>query len=186
MRPTLALLALLAFAAPAAAQDAYCVPGNPLYDGGDYRCFNRRPRPSRARATVQARVEAARHLSGASLSPEQRDRVEDQLQAVREALAGSLPALTDERGALHTPDVRLSVVFLASGSVGRVQVLTRHTDALDRRIASALAGAVSEHAEATLDGSELQVIVRLRPRLRYTHYRPRVVHVPCCVEVDDE
>lgn len=185
MRTALALA--LALAAPtAAAQDAYCVPGNPLYDRGDYRCFNRPPRPSRARATVRARVEAARHLSGGALSPALRDRIEDQFNAARELLAESLPSLTDDHGALHTPDVRLAVVLLPSGEVGRVRVLTRHGDALDRSIASALARAVSEHAGAELDGSEVEVIVRLRPRLRYTRFHPRVVHVPCCVEDDED
>jgi hypothetical protein len=81
--------------------------------------------------------------------------------------------------------VRLAVVLLPSGSVGRVRVLTRHADPLDRRIASALASAVSEHGGADLDGAELEVIVRLRPQLQYTRYRP-VVTPHCCVEVDDE
>ena len=185
MRALTALLALLTLSPAALAQEAYCVPGNPLYDRGDYRCFNRRPRPTRARTTVRAHVEAARHLSGGALPAHERERLEDHFDALRGAFAEALPSLSDERGGLHTPDVRLAVVLLPSGSVGRVRVLTRHADPLDRRIASALAAAVSEHGGADLDGAELEVIVRLRPQLQYTRYRP-VITPPCCVEVDDE
>ena len=41
MRPSSLLFALALSLAPlaAAAQDTVCVPGNPLYDRGDYRCF---------------------------------------------------------------------------------------------------------------------------------------------------
>ena len=49
------LLSLLP--AGAFAQRAPCVPGNPLYDRGDYRCFGERPVPTRARAVVTALAE---------------------------------------------------------------------------------------------------------------------------------
>lgn len=187
MRPMLAVFAaVLAFPFAASAQETVCVPGNPLYDHGDYRCFNHPPRPTRARATVRVTVEAARHLSGASLTPTQREQIEDHLTALRDELAASLPSLTDDRGAIHTPDVRLAVVLLPSGSVGRVRVLTRHGDPLDRQVAQSLAAAVSEHGGMDLDGSEVEAVVRLRPQLRYTRWRPRVVHVPCCVDSYEE
>ena len=185
-RSLLALVTALGLPLSASAQETVCVPGNPLYDGGDYRCFNHRPRPSRARASVRAHVEAARHLSGGALTPYQRDQVEDHFASVRAELAASLPPLIDGTGAMHTPDVRLAVVLLPSGSVGRVRVLTRHADPLDREIARSLAAAVSEHAGMDLDGSELEVIVRIRPQLHVTRWRPRVVHVPCCADTDEE
>ena len=183
MRPMIvAFLAALALPLTAAAQDTVCVPGNPLYDRGDYRCFNHRPRPTRARASVRAHVEAARHLSGGPVTAYQRDQIEDHFASVRAELAASLPSLMDGQGGMHTPDVRMAVVLLPSGSVGRVRVLSRHGDVLDRQIAQSLAAAVSEHAGMDLDGSEVEVIVRIRPQLHYTHWRPRVIHVPCCTD----
>ena len=178
-----ALVALLAPASALAqrAPRAACVPGNPLYDRGDYRCFGERPVPSRARAAVSARVEAARFLSGGALTAHLRDELEDHFAGLSSALAEELPSLTDDDGDLHTPDVRLAVVLLPSGSVGRVRVLSHHGDALDRRIAQSLAAGVSSSDGVSIEGSEVEVIVRLRPRLRYTRWlAPR--HVRCCVE----
>lgn len=182
MTRTLALaLAVLLSPAAAAAQSQPCVPGNPLYDRGDYRCFGERPHPTRARATVSARVEAARYLSGGSLPEHLRESLEDHFDGVAPSLADDMPSLVDDHGGLHTPDVRVAVVLLPSGSVGRVRVLSRHGDPLDRRIAQALAAGLSESDGVSIEGSELEVIVRLRPHLRYTRWRaPR--HPTCCVE----
>jgi hypothetical protein len=158
-----------------------CVPGNPLYDRGDYRCFGERPVPTHARPEVSAHVEAARYLSGGALTGYQRETLEDHFDEVANGIADDLPSLVDGEGGLHTPDVRIAVVLLPSGAVGRVRVLSRHGDALDRRIAQSLAAGVSSSEGISLDGSELEVIVRMRPRLRYTRWRaPR--HTPCCVE----
>jgi hypothetical protein len=177
------MLATLITPALGAAQDARCVPGNPLYDGGDYRCFERRPHPTRARAEVVAHVEAARYLSGGALRESLRASLEDHFDDQASEYAASLPSIVDGSGGLHTPDVRLAVVFLASGNVGRVRVLTRHGDALDRRIAQSLAAAVSRGDGVAIEGAEIELIVRLRPRLRYTRWRTR--HVDACC-VDDE
>jgi hypothetical protein len=187
MTPRTALLVTLFTLLPASAfaQRAPCVPGNPLYDRGDYRCFGERPIPTRARTAVTARVEAARYLSGAALSPHLRATLEDHFSDLSSSLAEDLPSLVDGDGDLHTPDVRLAVVLLPSGSVGRVRVLTRHGDPLDRRIAQSLAAGVSESEGVSIDGSELEVIVRLRPRLHYTRWRaPR--HPTCCIDDVEE
>jgi hypothetical protein len=176
------LLSLLP--AGAFAQRAPCVPGNPLYDRGDYHCFGERPVPTRARAAVTARVEAARYLSGAALPAHLRAMLEDHFSDLGPSLADDLPSLVDGDGDLHTPDVRLAVVLLPSGSVGRVRVLTRHVDALDRRIAQSLAAGVSGAEGVSTGGAELEAIVRLRPRLHYTRWRPQR-HPACCFE-DDE
>jgi len=72
-------------------------------------------------------------------------------------------------------------VLLPSGSVGRIRVLSRHADPFDRRIAQSLVAAVSEHAGITLDGSELEVIVRLHPQLHFTRWR-NPPPPPCCYE----
>ncbi|MBI5517208.1 MAG: hypothetical protein HY909_25740 [Deltaproteobacteria bacterium] len=165
------LLAALALPSLASAQPAWCVPGNPLYERGDYRCFDRPPRPSRARATVQARVEAARFLSGGSLSENTRSELEDWLNGIEAELARALPSLVDGHGALHTPDVRLALVLLPSGDVGRVRLLSRHGDTLDREIARSLVGAVSNADGTDTAGAELELIVRLHPRLHYTRWR---------------
>lgn len=180
-----ALVALLAPASALAqrAPRAACVPGNPLYDRGDYRCFGERPVPSRARTEVTAHVEAARFLSGGALTAHLRDTLEDHFDGLSSALAEDLPSLVDGEGDLHTPDVRIAVVLLPSGSVGRVRVLSRHGDALDRRIAQALAAGVSSSEGVSVEGSEVEVIVRLRPRLHYTRWRV-TRHVQCCVEPD--
>lgn len=167
----------------AAAQTPVCVPGNPFYDHGDYRCFGHRPVPTHARATVAARVEAARFLSGGALTAEQREALEDHFSEVGASLGAELPSLVDGNGALHTPDVRVSVVVLPSGEIGRVRVLSRHADPLDRQIASAIASGVSSGGGLSVESAEVEVIVRFHPRLHYTRYRPRVV--PCCVD-DDE
>lgn len=187
MTPRTALLVGLLALLPssALAQRAPCVPGNPLYDRGDYRCFGERPVPTRARATVTARVEAARYLSGAALSPHLRATLEDHFSDLGPSLAEDLPSLVDGDGDLHTPDVRLAVVLLPSGSVGRVRVLTRHGDPLDRRIAQSLAGGVSESEGVSINGSELEVIVRLRPRLHYTRWRAQR-HPACCFDDAEE
>lgn len=188
MRPSSLLFALALTLAPlaAAAQDTVCVPGNPLYDRGDYRCFSGRPRPTRARATVRAHVEAARYLSGGSLPEHRRQDLEDHFDSLEATLAAELPSLVDADGSLHTPDVRLAVVLLPSGSVGRVRVLSRHGAPLDRQIAQRLSLGVSNHAGMSVDGSEVEVIVRLRPQMFYTRYRARPVPRPCCAELDDE
>jgi hypothetical protein len=179
-----ALLAPVSALAQSSARSA-CVPGNPLYDRGDYRCFGERPVPTHARSQVTAHVEAARYLSGGALTGYQRDTLEDHFDEVASGIADDLPSLVDGEGGLHTPDVRLAVVLLPSGAVGRVRVLSHHGDALDRRIAQALAAGVSSSEGVSLDGSELEVIVRMRPRLRYTRWRaPRHV-APCCVDVDE-
>ncbi len=180
---TLISLALASLLAPgvALAQRSPCVPGNPLYDRGDYRCFGERPVPTRARAEVSSHVEAARYLSGGSLTAYQRQTLEDHFDEIASGLSDDLPSLVDGEGALHTPDVRLAVVILASGSIGRVRVLSHHGDALDRRIAQSLASGVSSSEGVSLDGSELEVIVRMRPRLRYTRWRA-VRHPACCVD----
>ncbi len=179
------LAALLAPVSALAQNRSACVPGNPLYDRGDYRCFGERPVPTHARPEVTSHVEAARYLSGGALSAHQRDTLEDHFDEVASAIADDLPSLVDGEGGLHTPDVRLAVVLLPSGAVGRVRVLSRHGDALDRRIAQSLAAGVSSSEGISLDGSELEVIVRMRPRLRYTRWRaPR--HHACCVEPDYE
>ena len=176
-----ALAALLAPLSAFAQTRAACVPGNPLYDRGDYRCFGERPVPTRARPEVTSHVEAARYLSGGALSAYQRSTLEDHFDEVASSIADELPSLVDGEGGLHTPDVRLAVVLLPSGAVGRVRVISRHGDSLDRRIAQSLAAGVSSSEGISLDGSELEVIVRMRPRLRYTHWRaPR--HPPCRVE----
>lgn len=175
-------LAVLGFGATASAQETVCVPGNPLYDRGDYRCFPRRPVPTRARATVRAHVEGARFLSGGGLSASQREMLEDHFDGLSPSLASELPSLVDGDGGLHTPEVLLSVILLPSGSVGRVRVLTRHGNALDRSIAQTLAAGVSEHAGMSVEGSEVEVFVRMRPRLAYTRYRARHVAPPCCVD----
>lgn len=167
----------------ASAQTPVCVPGNPFYDRGDYRCFGRRPVPTRARATVQARVEAARFLSGGALSEAQREALEDHFDEVGAGLGAELPSLVDGSGAMHTPDVRLSVVLLPSGEVGRVRVLSRHGDPLDRQIASTIATGVSNGGGLSVESAEVEVIVRFHPRLHYTRYRPRV-NPSCCI--DDE
>lgn len=182
-RRTLLALLLALLPSPALAQRAPCVPGNPLYDRGDYRCFGERPVPTRARASVSARLEAARYLSGASLPSHLRASLEDHFNDLGPSLADDLPSLVDGDGDLHTPDVRLAVVLLPSGSVGRVRVLTRHVDPLDRRIAQSLAGGVSDAEGVSTGGAELEVIVRLRPRLHYTRWRPR--HVPCCFDGEE-
>jgi len=188
MRNTSLLFALALSLAPlaASAQETVCVPGNPLYDRGDYRCFAGRPRPTRARATVRAHVEAARYLSGGSLTEPQRQQLEDHFDGLESTLAAELPSLVDGDGSLHTPDVRLAVVMLPSGSVGRVRVLSRHGAALDRQIAQRLSLGVSNHAGMSVDGSEVEVIVRLRPQMFYTRYRGRPIPSPCCVEPDDD
>ena len=184
-RTALAVAGLLALLpAGALAQRAPCVPGNPLYDRGDYRCFGERPVPTRARAAVTARVEAARYLSGAALPAHLRAMLEDHFNDLAPSLADDLPSLVDGDGDLHTPDVRLAVVLLPSGSVGRVRVLTRHGDPLDRRIAQSLAAGVSGAEGVSTGGAELEAIVRLRPRLHYTRWRPQR-HPTCCFE-DDE
>ena len=182
-----ALLAGLLTLVPAGAlaQRSPCVPGNPLYDRGDYRCFGERPVPSRARAAVTARVEAARYLSGAALPGALRASLEDHFTDLTPSLADDLPSLGDGDGDLHTPDVRLAVVLLPSGSVGRVRVLTRHGDPLDRRIAQSLAAGVSSAEGVATGGAELEVIVRLRPRLHYTRWRPQR-HPACCFDDGDE
>ncbi len=77
------------------------------------------------------------------------------------------------------------MVLLPSGSVGRVRVLTRHGDPLDRRIAQSLAGGVSESEGVSINGSELEVIVRLRPRLHYTRWRAQR-HPACCFDDGEE
>lgn len=171
----------LALAPLAAAQETVCVPGNPLYDRGDYRCFQRRPVPSRARAVVRAHVEAARFLSGAPLPEHLRAALEDHFDGLEHALAANLPSLVDGDGGLHTPDVRLSVVILPSGAIGRVRVLTRHGHALDRAIAQSLMVGVSNEEAPSLEQSEVEAIVRLRPQLAYTRYRSRGVP-GCCVD----
>ncbi len=183
MTRTTLVLSLVALLAPASAlaQRSPCVPGNPLYDRGDYRCFGERPRPTRARADVTARVEAARYVSGGALGAHLRETLEDHFEDLSGSLAEGLPSLVDGEGGLHTPDVRLAVVLLPSGSVGRVRVLSRHADPLDRRIAQALAAGVSSSDGLSIDGAEVEVIVRLRPRLRYTHWRAPRRHA-CCVE----
>ena len=183
MRPLLALLALCLLPTAAAAQDALCVPGSPFYDRGDYRCFPRRPHPTRARASVRASVEGGRYLSGGGLDAATRERIEDHFDGLGDALADDLPPLVDGRGGLHTPDVRLSVVLLPSGSVGRVRVLSRLGDPFDRRIAQALVAAVAEHGGLSVDGSEVEVIVRLHPQLHFTRWRNRPPP-PCCEEYD--
>lgn len=180
MRPLTALLALALLPSAAVGQDALCVPGSPFYERGDYRCFPRRPQPTRARASVRAAVEGARHLSGGGLDAETREQIEDHFDALGDTFADALPSLVDGRGALHTPDVRLSVVLLPSGDVGRVRVLSRLGDPFDRRIAQALLSSVAEHAGMSVDGSEVEVIVRLHPQLRFTRWRNRPE--PCCVE----
>lgn len=188
MKSTFALVSgfLFALVAPltAAAQTYPCVPGNPLYENGDYRCFSERPRPTRARASVSARVEAARFVSGGALGETARDAVEDHFHDLAPSLASQLPSLVDGRGGLHTPDVRLSVILLPSGHVGRVRVLSRLGDPLDRQIAQSLALGVSNQEGVSIDGSEVEVIVRLRPQLHYTRWRaPR--NPACCFD-DDE
>ena len=183
MRPTFALLALALLPTVATAQDAACVPGSPFYHRGDYRCFSHQPRPTHAHATVRAAVEGGRYLSGGGLDAALRERLEDHFDGLDATLADALPPLVDGRGALHTPDVRLSVVLLPSGSVGRLRVLSHHADPFDRRIAQSLVAAVSEHAGITLDGSELEVIVRLHPQLHFTRWR-NPPPPPCCDEYD--
>lgn len=187
MRPTslLAALALSLVPLAASAQETVCVPGNPLYDRGDYRCFAGRPRPTRARATVRTHVEAARYLSGGSLSEHHRQELEDHFDGLERILASELPSLVDGDGSLHTPDVRIAVVFLPSGQVGRVRVLSRHGASLDRQIAQRLSLGVSNHASMSIDGSEVEAIVRMRPQMFYTRYRGRPVPRPCCAEIDD-
>jgi hypothetical protein len=145
-----------------------------------------RPRPTRARATVRAHVEAARYLSGGALPEHRRQDLEDHFDGLEATLAAELPSLVDADGSLHTPDVRLAVVMLPSGSVGRVRVLSRHGAPLDRQIAQRLSLGVSNHAGMSVDGSEVEVIVRLRPQMFYTRYRGRPVPRPCCAELDDE
>lgn len=183
MRSPVALLVLALLPSAAAAQDALCVPGSPFYERGDYRCFPRRPQPTRARASVRASVEGARHLSGGGLDAPTRDHLEDHFDALGDTFAEALPSLVDGHGALHTPDVRLSVVLLPSGSVGRVRVLSRLEDPFDRRIAQALVSSVSEHGGLALDGSEVEVIVRLHPQLHFTRWRNRQPP-PCCYDED--
>jgi hypothetical protein len=180
-RALLAALALTLTPATVSAQRAACVPGNPLYDRGDYRCFGERPVPTRARAAVRARVEAARYLSGSDLPAHLREALEDHFRDLAPSLSAELPSLVDGDGELHTPEVRLAVVLLPSGSVGRVRVLTRHVDPLDRRIAQSLAAAVSEGEGMPTGGAELEAVVRLRPRLDYTRWRP-LRPTPCCVD----
>lgn len=179
---TVALSLWIASLAPlsASADDVICVPDSAQH-GGEYRCFNHHPRPSRARATVRAVVEGARYLSGGALPASWRDTLEDHFHSVAQGLGDDLPSLVDARGTLHTPDVRLSVVMLSSGSVGRVRVLNRLADPVERRIAQVISEGVSSHDGVSVDGSEVEVIVRFRPQLRYTHYRVPVED--CC---DDE
>ena len=186
MRPFSPLLALaLALLPPAAAaQDARCVPGSPFYERGDYRCFPRHPQPTRARASVRASVEGGRYLSGGGLDAATRERIEDHFDGLDGTFAEALPSLVDGRGGLHTPDVRLSVVLLPSGDVGRVRVLSRLNDPFDRRIAQALVASVSEHAGLSVDGSEVEVIVRLHPQLHFTRWRNHPAPAPCCYEDD--
>jgi hypothetical protein len=181
-----ALFASLTLLIPASAlaQRYPCVPGNPLYDHGDYRCFGERPHPTHARSMVTAHVEAARYLSGSTLTEGNRQNLEDHFDGLSDDLARSLPSLVDGDGALHTPDVRIAVVLLPSGNVGRVRVLSRHGNTLDRRIAQTLAEGISQSDGVSVDQSEVEVIVRLRPRLRYTHWR--AVRHGCCIEDSDE
>lgn len=183
MRLPIALLVLALVPTAASAQDALCVPGSPFYEHHDYRCFPRHPQPTRARASVRASVEGARHLSGGGLDASARDHLEDHFDALGDTFAESLPSLVDGNGALHTPDVRLSVVLLPSGSVGRVRLLSRLNDPFDRRIAQALVSSVSEHGGLSLDGSEVEVIVRLHPQLHFTRWRHQPPP-PCCREVE--
>jgi hypothetical protein len=177
-----ALLFSLALPSLASAQAPFCVPGNPLYERGDYRCFSRPPRPTRARTTVQAHVEAARFLSGGALSEGTRDGLEDWLNGLEAELARALPSLSDGRGAIHTPDVRVALVLLPSGQVGRVRLLSRHGDSLDRDIARSLVGALADVDGTDTAGAELELIVRLHPRLRYTRWR----RTPQPWDYDDE
>ncbi|TAK27534.1 MAG: hypothetical protein EPO40_18125 [Myxococcaceae bacterium] len=184
MRPIFPLLALALLPSLASAQDALCVPGSPFYERGDYRCFPHRPQPTRARASVRATVEGGRYLSGGGLDASTRERIEDHFDALGDTLAEALPSLVDGRGGLHTPDVRLSVVLLPSGDVGRVRVLSRLGDPFDRRIAQALVSSVSEHGGLSVDGSEVEVIVRLHPQLHFTRWRNHRSPPPCCYEDD--
>jgi hypothetical protein len=184
MRPIFPLLALTLLPSLAAAQDALCVPGSPFYERGDYRCFPRHPQPTRARASVRASVEGGRYLSGGGLDASTRERIEDHFDGLGDTLAESLPPLVDGRGGLHTPDVRLSVVLLPSGDVGRVRVLSHLGDPFDRRIAQSLVSSVAEHAGLSVDGSEVEVIVRLHPQLHFTRWRNRPTPPPCCYEDD--
>ena len=184
MRPIFPLLILALLPSLASAQDALCVPGSPFYDRGDYRCFPRRPQPTHARASVRASVEGGRHLSGGGLDAATRERIEDHFDALGDTLAEALPSLVDDHGGLHTPDVRLSVVLLPSGDVGRVRVLSRLGDPFDRRIAQALVSAVAEHAGLSVDGSEVEVIVRLHPQLHFTRWRNHPIRPTCCYEDD--
>lgn len=180
------LSAAVLLPAAASAQRAPCVPGNPYYDRGDYRCFGERPHPTRARAEVTAHVEAARYVSGGALSSHWRETLEDHFDGLSSSLAADLPSLVDGEGDLHTPDVRLAVVLLPSGNVGRVRLLSRHGDTLDRRIAQSLAAGVSSSDGLSVESAEVEVIVRLRPRLHYTAWRPRRHVVSCCVDVVDD
>lgn len=182
MRPLFALLTLALLPSFASAQDALCVPGSPFYERGDYRCFPRRPDPTHARASVRSSVEGGRYLSGGGLDASTRERIEDHFDGLGDTLADSLPSLVDGRGGLHTPDVRLSVVLLPSGDVGRVRVLSHLADPFDRRIAQALVSSVAEHAGLSVDGSEVEVIVRLHPQLHFTRWRNHPVPPPCCVD----
>jgi hypothetical protein len=186
MRSLSPLLALAFALLPpaAAAQDARCVPGSPFYARGDYRCFPDRPHPTHARASVRASIEGGRYLSGGGLDAATREHIEDHFDALGDTLADALPSLVDGRGGLHTPDVRLSVVLLPSGAVGRVRLLSRLADPFDRRIAQALVSSVSEHGGLSVDGSEVEVIVRLHPQLHYTRWRRRPQPAPCCYEDD--
>lgn len=173
--------AVASVAATSFAQDVTCVPGNPFYDRGDYRCFPRRPVPTRARPTVRSHVEGARFLSGGALPEHLRQSLEDHFDALGSTFGGELPSLVDDRGALHTPDVRLAVVLLPSGSVGRVRLLNHLGTPLDRSIARALVESVSTHAGMTVRDAEVEVIVRLRPALHYARWR-RAPNPDCCEE----
>lgn len=76
------------------------------------------------------------------------------------------------------------MVLLPSGDVGRVRVLSRLSNPFDRRINQALVSAVAEHAGLSIDGSEVEVVVRLHPQLHFTRWRNHPTPPHCCYEDD--